>query len=153
MLKWLNIIGMVLQFISFWCAAPELIGQSTLKQMEKGMIRFVARLPAFMVFGGMLAYALAAGLFGVHEGMTAARGGEPLLNMSTYFLLLGVAMILYFLFVVFYKRILFFLERHLAQPLVHSLVADGDVRRKALILGAILLTSGFILQFIAAVLA
>ena len=152
-MKWLNILGMLLQFLSFWCAAPELLGEATMQRLEKGMTRFVARIPVIIVFGGMMAYALAAGLFGVYEGITAARGEQPLISPRYYFLFIGVAMVVYLTFMVFYKKILAYLERTLARPLVHRLVADGDARRKGLILGATLLTTGFILQFITAVLA
>jgi hypothetical protein len=142
----------VLQFLSFWCAAPELLGEATMKRLEVGLTRFVSRIPVILVFGSMMVYALAAGLFGLYEGLTASRGGEPLVSMRYYFLLMGLVMVVYLTFMILHKRILSFLERRLAQPLVHRLVADGDARRKALVLGAILLTSGFILQFVSAVL-
>ena len=152
-MKWLNMIGMVLQFLSFWCAAPELLGEETMKRLEVGMTRFVSRIPIIIVFGSMMIYGLAAGLFGVYQGLTASRGGEPVLSMRYYFMVIGLAMVVYFIFLLFYKRILAFLERRLAQPLVHRLVSDRDARRKALVLGASLLTVGFILQFVSAMLA
>lgn len=150
-MKWLNILGMVLQFLSFWCAAPELLGEATMKRLESGMTRFVARIPVIIVFGGMMAYALTIGLFGAFEGLSAGRGGEPLVGMWQYFLLLGALMVLYFAFMFFHKRILSLLERRLAQPLVHRLVENPDARRKALMLGAVLLTAGFLMQLIVAV--
>lgn len=149
-MKWLNILGMVLQFLSFWCAAPELLGEATMKRLENGMTRFVARIPVILVFGCMMGYAVAAGLFGVYEGITAARGEEPPVNSRYYFLFVGIVMVVYLTFMVFYKKILAFLERTLAQPLVHRLVASADARRKLLVLGALLLTAGFLLQLFTA---
>lgn len=152
-MKWLNIFGMLLQFLSFWCAAPELLGEAAMKRLENGMTRFVARIPVFLVFGGMMAYALAAGLFGVYEGLTASRGEQPLISPRYYFLFIGVVMVVYLTFMVFYKKILALLEKRLAQPLVHRLVASADARRKALVLGALLLTTGFLMQLVVAVFA
>ncbi|MBL7953246.1 MAG: hypothetical protein JNM62_16180 [Flavobacteriales bacterium] len=152
LLKWLNILGMVLQFISFWCAAPELLGESAMKRLENGMTRFVARIPVIIVFGSMMTYALAAGLFGVYEGLSASRGEEPLVSTRYYFLFMGFIMAVYLVFMVFYKRVLAYLEQRLAQPLVHHLVVNADARRNALVLGAVLLTLGFLLQLVVALL-
>jgi hypothetical protein len=149
-MKWLNILGMVLQFVSFWCAAPELLGETTLRRLEAGMTRLVARIPVIMVFGGMLVYAGGMGLFGLVEGLRASRGESLLMDQNTYYLFLGFAMVAYALFMVFHARILGWLERRLAQPLVHKLVASADARRNALVLGAVLLTTGFLLQLIVA---
>jgi hypothetical protein len=150
-MKWLNILGMVLQFLSFWCAAPELLGEATMRRLENGMTRFVARIPVILVFGAMMCYAVAAGLFGVYEGITASRGEQPVVDPRYYFLFIGVVMVVYLIFMVFYKKVLAYLERTLAQPLVHRLVSSPDARRKALVLGAILLTTGFLMQLVVAI--
>lgn len=149
-MKWLNILGMVLQFLSFWCAAPELLGEATMKRMEVGMTRFVARIPVILVFGGMMTYALVVAGFGIMEGITAGRGEEPMVDMATYAVILGAACVVYFIFLLFHKRILRWLELRLAQPLVHRLVASADARRNALVLGAVLLTVGFLMQLVVA---
>jgi len=49
-----------------------------------------------------------------------------------------------------HKRVLAWLETRLAGPLVHKLVASADARRNALVLGAVLLTTGFLLQLVVA---
>jgi hypothetical protein len=149
-MKWLNILGMVLQFVSFWCAAPELLGENTLRRLEAGMTRLVARIPVIIVFGSMLLYALGMGLFGLVEGLRASRGESVPMDTTTYYLFVGAAMFVYTLFMVFHARILGWLERRLAQPLVHKLVASADARRNALVLGAVLLTTGFLLQLMVA---
>lgn len=150
LLKWLNILGMVLQFISFWCAAPELLGESAMKRLESGMTRFVARIPVIIVFGGMLVYTLAMAGFGIYQGVSAGRGERPAMDMTNYAILIGVACALYLVFMFFYKRIIRHLEVRVAQPLVHRLVANADARRNALMLGAILLTTGFLMQLVVA---
>jgi hypothetical protein len=149
-MKWVNILGMVLQFLSFWCAAPELLGESTMRRLEAGMTRFVARIPVILVFGSMLLYALGMGLFGLVEGLRASRGEGVPMDATTYYLFVGAAMFAYALFMVFHKRLLGWLERTLAKPLVQRLVASADARRNALILAAFLLTTGFLLQLIVA---
>lgn len=149
-MKWLNILGMVLQFLSFWCAAPELLGEPAMKRLEQGMTRFVARIPVILVFGGMLLYAALMASFGVYEGVAAGRGGATTMDLGRYAVILGLACVVYVGFLLFHKRILRFLETALAQPLVHHLVASADARRNGLFLGAILLTTGFLLQLIVA---
>lgn len=147
-MKWLNLLGMVLQFLSFWCAAPELLGEGTMRRLETGMTRFVARIPVILVLGGMLLYALGLGLFGLVEGLRAGRGDHVPMDTNSYFVFLGCAMVAYAVFMVFHKRILGWLEHRLAQPLVHRLVANADTRRNALVLGAVLLTTGFVFQLV-----
>jgi hypothetical protein len=88
--------------------------------------------------------------FGIYEGITAGQGEEPVIGLRTYAVLLAIVTGAYFIFLLFHKRILNFLERRLAQPLVHRLVASDDARRKALVLGALLLTTGFLLQLFVA---
>ena len=149
-MKWLNILGMVLQFLSFWCAAPELLGESTMRRLETGMTRFVARLPVIIVFGGMLLYAAGMGIFGLVEGLRASRGESVPLDPTSYYLFVGVGMAVYLTFMIVHKRVLAWLETRLAGPLVHKLVASADARRNALVLGAVLLTTGFLLQLVVA---
>jgi hypothetical protein len=149
-MKWLNILGMVLQFLSFWCAAPELLGEAAMQRLEKGMTRFVARIPVILVFGGMMVYALVAAGFGTYQGITAGRGEGPPMSMRSYAVVLGIVTSVYVVFLIFHKRVLRFLELRLAQPVVHHLVASADARRNALMLAAVLLTTGFLLQLIVA---
>ena len=151
-MKWLNILGMLLQFLSFWCAAPELLGESTMRRLETGMTRFVARIPVILVFGAMLVYALGMGLFGLVEGLRASRGQQVPLDMRSYYVFLGAAMVIYFAFMLAHKRIIAWLETRLAGPLVHKLVSNPDARRNALVLGAVLLTTGFLMQLVVALL-
>ena len=91
-MKWLNILGMLLQFLSFWCAAPELLGEPTMRRLETGMTRFVARIPVILVFGGMLLYAIGMGIFGVVEGLRASRGESVPLDTTSYYVFVGVGM-------------------------------------------------------------
>lgn len=121
-----------------------------MKRLEIGMTRFVSRIPVIIVFGGMMVYTLVAAGFGIIEGISAGRGEEPMVDLPTYAVLLGAACVAYAIFLLFHKRLLRWLESRLAEPIVHRLVASADARRKALVLGAVLLTSGFVLQLMAA---
>lgn len=153
MLQWLNILGMVLQFLSFWCAAPELMGDATMQRLETTMTRFVARIPVILVFGGMMTYTLVVAGFGIYEGVSAGHGGTAVMDMGNYALMLGAACAAYLLFMLLHERILRYLEERLAQPLVRHMVTNADARRNGLLLGAILLTTGFLMQLVVAVVA
>ena len=68
--------------------------------------------------------------------------------MRCCFLFIGTVMVVHVTFMAIYKKIAAYLERRPAQPLVHRLVPITDARSKALVLGALLPASGFLLQFV-----
>jgi hypothetical protein len=45
-MEWLNRIGMILGFLSFWLVAPEFIGEERLRRWEERLEAFIARVPA-----------------------------------------------------------------------------------------------------------
>lgn len=112
----------------------------------------MARLPVIIVFGGMLLYAAGMGIFGLVEGLRASRGQDAPLDMKSYYLFVGIGMAVYIAFMVVHNRVLAWLETRLAGPLVHKLGSNPDTRRSALVLGAALLTSGFLMQLVVALL-
>ena len=62
-MEWLNRIGMILGFVSFWLVAPEFIGEERLKRWEERLEAFIARVPAqfgclFGLFMGLMTMGL-----------------------------------------------------------------------------------------------
>lgn len=147
-MKWVNAIGLLLQFIAFWLAAPELLGEPTLRRFEKGLKKLVTQLPIIIIWIVVLGYGITSISLSLIKGLDAAKNGITVESLTQFYILLGIFSFLYILFMVFYKRIKKGLETKLAQPLVEKLINNTETRKQALILGAVLFSVGFILQFV-----
>lgn len=150
-MKWVNAIGLLLQFIAFWLAAPELLGENTLRRFEKGLKKLVSLLPLIIIWTVILTYGITSLVTSIVKGLDAAKNGTSTESLTSFYIILGVATFLYFLFMIFYKRIKKGLETKLAQPLVEKLINNTETRKQALILGAVFFSIGFMMQFIVAV--
>ena len=82
---WVNRVGIVLEFLSFWLAAPEILGEERLRALERRLERGIKQLPGavvtMQVVGALLAMmviwmamtrAVAAGLVAVVAKVVAA---------------------------------------------------------------------------------
>lgn len=148
-MKWINIIGLFLQFLSFWLAAPELLGADTLKRFEDGLIKVISKFPSVLL--GLLGLVLGAimSFYGIYQGIQASENNSPeqYISFMIFILIFSALYIVYIL--VFYKRIQKWIERIFAKPVIHQLITNNESRKLALITGAILFTLGFVLQFVA----
>lgn len=147
-MKWVNAIGLLLQFVAFWLAAPELLGEPTLRRFEKGLKKLVTQLPMIIIWIVILGYGVTSLVISLLKGWDAAKNGTSAESMTAFYITLGIASGLYFIFMIFYKRIKKGLETKLAQPLVEKLINNTETRKQSLILGAVLFSLGFMLQFI-----
>lgn len=150
-MKWVNAIGLLLQFVAFWLAAPELLGEPTLRRFEKGLKKLVTQLPMIIIWIVILGYGVTSIIISLMKGLDAARNGTTESDMMAFYIKLGIVSGLYFIFIAFYKRIKKGLETKLAQPLVEKLINNTETRKQSLILGAVLFSLGFMLQFMVAV--
>lgn len=147
----MNIIGLCLQFAAFWLAAPELLGESTLKRFEKGLEKLVASIPSILLlmimslYGGYFFY---KGLTGI---IASQDGGIEESEMINYFVKLGVFSLFYMMYMFMYKRISRFIKTRISEPLIHKLINNNESRKNALIVGAIVFSLGFFLQLVAAI--
>lgn len=151
-MKWLNILGLILQFLSFWLAAPELLGAATLKRFESGLIKIASRVPSIALGIIGLIFGIGMATYGTYTGMNAAEGdsGDP---FQTMMIILAIS-IAYMIYVfIFYKRIQRFLERVFAKPMINMLITNNESRKVSLIIGAVLFTIGFLCQLTALVLS
>lgn len=147
-MKWLNALGLLLQFLSFWFAAPELLGTSALKRFEIGLRKFLAFIPLLIVMLVIAGYGLSFTVIGFIKGMEAAKTGMETTEMYRYLAVFFTATIAYFIFMFYYKRIKKWLDLKVAKPLSEKLVHNNETRSTALAIGAVLFTLGFLLQFV-----
>jgi len=147
-MKWINALGLLLQFVSFWFAAPELLGVNTLKRFENSLRKFVASLPLIILMGIILVYAVSLSALGIFKGIEANEKGIAKSDMIQVYLTMGVCFLFYLVFLFFFKRLKKWLDINLAQPLVYGLINNNKTRSSALMVGAVLFTLGFLLQML-----
>lgn len=148
-MKWINIIGLCLQFLAFWLAAPELLGAETMKRFEKGLVSIISKLPG-MLFG-FLGFGLGMGM-GVYGFYTGMQGDKELVYKSMY--IMGTIMVVYVVFMVFfYKKLQIYLQTNVAEPLIEKLINNNQSRKMALVFGAVLFTLGFVFQLLALIIS
>jgi hypothetical protein len=124
---WLNRIGLILGFLSFWFAAPEFIGEERLKSWEQS----AARTLSFVVF----VLELFAGSILI---------GSTLLRFVYDKWIIGVPMFIGWVFVFQPKPI-----KRFVSWVVAALANDRKVRQRSLFIGAVMLTISFVLQLVA----
>lgn len=151
-MKLLTAIGLICQFIAFWFAAPELLGESALKRMQSGIQKLVTLIPiiisVIVIFGYRLTFIIMSG----YNAYLMSKTGEISINPITYFVSFGLFTCLYMIFIFRYKKIKAFLERKVAIPLTYKLLNSNETRKNALIIVAVLFTIGFLAQLTATIL-
>jgi hypothetical protein len=146
-MKWINLIGLTLQFLAFWFAAPELLGEQAMRKFEAGLKRLISALPIIIIFLVIALYAIGTAGYGIYTGLKGAESGMDDSAFMSYMLTLGVVFAIYLPFVFLYKRIQDWLKKKIANRLIDGLIARSEVRKQALIIGALLFSLGFLMQF------
>lgn len=144
----MNALGLILQFASFWLAAPELLGRQTLERFENGLRKFAAALPMILMMLFIMGYGLTFGIMGVVKGMKASESGISSSEMNEYYITIGISSVAYMIFMIYYKRIQKWIELKFAAPLTNAIIRNNESRKNALITGSILFTVGFMMQLI-----
>jgi hypothetical protein len=134
-MKWINVLGMTLQFVSFWFAAPEILGEEKLKHYEDKIKYYISNLPT-LLFG-----VPAIVLIGILLSSSEADKGE-----------IPAPLIFVILAIVFRSKLKARFEAKLIQPLLDRLIESEDKRQDYLRLAAIFFTSGFLMSVIATIL-
>lgn len=148
-MKWINAIGLVLQFVAFWLAAPELLGESALRRFRNGLEAFLARLPMAFFLIIVLGFSFGFGGLGIWKGIKASQSGMEVGEMTRFYVLLGIGMAVYFVFLIFSKKVMRWISEKFSKPLVQKLIQEDRMRKNSLIIGAILFTVGFLFQLAA----
>jgi hypothetical protein len=135
---WVNRVGIVLEFLSFWFAAPEILGEERLRAVEQGVEKGIGLLPAVVgsrwtVFAlGMVAGVLVS-LRAVTEGLWEDLG---LLGITAAAVGTGMAVVTITL-------------EKVVEPVLRVLADDQRIRQRSLAVGTVLFVVGFLLQLIA----
>jgi hypothetical protein len=144
--KWINAAGILLQFLSFWLAAPELLGIERLRAIEGRIRALIGRLPRLVFTLAGLSMAVFGTWFGIHAATTPRFLHDHPLALPVYFI--GVTLLTLPL-ILFQHRITAALDRWIVAPLLRRLIADEGIRLRALFLAAVLMTLGVIMQLAA----
>ena len=152
-MKLLTAIGLISQFIAFWFAAPELLGESALKRMQTGIQKLVTWIPIIVSLVVILGYGLTFIFISGYNAYQMSKNGEAVIDPTKYFVAMAIFTSLYMVFIFRYKKIKAYLENKVAIPLTQKLLHSNETRKNALIIGALLFTIGFIAQLLAVLLA
>jgi len=147
-MKWLNAIAMLFQFISFWLAAPEIIGDKGLKRMQDMIKNLLSNLSVIILSTLILGYTLYFTINGIITGMEASETGITSGELIEYYITLFVAMLIYVVFMIRIKPIKLWIDNNISMPLVEKYIHNDRLRRNSLFGGAFLFTAGFLIQFI-----
>lgn len=148
-MKWANAAGILLQFLSFWLAAPELLGLERLQAIEGRVRGLIRHLPGLVFALVGLSMAVFGTWFGIHSSSTPHFLLDHPRAAPAYFIAVTLVMVPLLLF---HRRITAALERWLVAPLLRRLIMDEGVRVRSLFLGAAFMTVGVVLQLVAALL-
>ena len=138
---------MTFEFLSFWFAAPEILGETRLHQLEKYIesgirtgIRHWENLATIVSLSFATVWMIAV-VFLMFQSFFA--GNEPVNPLSSRDMLLTLY------FPLFFFAILAGLFRYSIGPRLLRILADNSrLRRRSLIVGAFLFIFGFLLQMI-----
>jgi len=133
-------------------AAPELLGETTLKRFEAGLRKIIRLIPMLVSMAIILTFSIGMATNGILQGIRAnEEGGVSEEDIIQYFIFVGTVFLIYAVFLFFYKKLNRWLDQRIALPLTNKLVHNNETRKNALLIGAILFTTGFLLQLVAVV--
>jgi hypothetical protein len=147
--KVLNLVGIVLEFLSFWFAAPEILGVDRLRALEQELKKGIRLLPVARAW--LVGLAMVVGLVtsaAVIMVPSAAMG--PLATRLS--LLIVLAGLLAGLLAIEETKIA--LQERVIAPVLQVLADDKNehIRRRSLVVGGVLFVIAFLCQFTAALL-
>jgi len=115
---------MLMQYLAFWFAIPELLGPTRLQAFNNILRKAIYYFPK-----------IAIGLFCTLLGLLMAIWGaqENAEDIRPFFLtMVGATFIIAIVLTIFQKRIVAYLERRLGEPILERLKSDSDYRMRAL---------------------
>ncbi|MFT5511798.1 MAG: hypothetical protein ACI8SE_000191 [Bacteroidia bacterium] len=121
--------------------------------MQSGIQKLVTYIPIIISLVVVFGYGLTFIGISAYNVYQMSKTGEVAINPTRYFVAFGIFTALYVVFIFRYKKIKAFLETKVAIPLTYKILHNGEMRKNALIIGAILFTIGFFAQLTAAILA
>ncbi len=110
-MKWLNAVSLIVQFISFWLAAPELLGDQFLKRIQVGLKTFISKLSIIIISVVVVGFSLGLSIYGWIRGINATENGITDEDMRNYFIFISVMMVIYFIFMFRLKQFRKWMDR------------------------------------------
>ena len=104
-MKLLTAIGLICQFVAFWFAAPELLGESALKRMQSGIQKLVTWIPIIVSLLIILGYGLTFITISAYNAYQMSKTGEAVIDPTKYFVAMAIFTTLYIVFIIKYKKI------------------------------------------------
>ena len=86
------------------------------------------------------------------KGIKASQEGQTIQEYYSFYFIMCLATILYLILVFRYKKVIAWLDVKFAKPLTEALINNNQSRKKALIVGAVIFTLGFLMQLFVIVL-
>ncbi|MBS7332491.1 MAG: hypothetical protein KIG88_02690 [Weeksellaceae bacterium] len=130
MIKILTLTGLTLQFISFWLAAPEILGPDWIVKTEDFFRKLIRKIPTLVL-----------SFLGAIIGVIFYQS----IILDTIFILVMIC-ILFISVLVFHKRIEYFLDHKISNPLIQKLILNESFRFTLLKIAALLFSLGFVIQ-------
>ena len=140
-MKWVNVVGILFEFFSFWLVAPEILGEERLKSWEERLETGIGILPKIVVT--LLSLFLVATAGYIFFGFIIGR-------RLIEFALLSEATGVVFVFLMSLAFMIGWnMERRLVPRLLRTLRDDAKFRERCLAVGAMLFVIGTAFQLIA----
>lgn len=108
--KTLTIFGLFFQFISFWLAAPEILGVEWLKKTENILKKLISQIPNYILI-----------IIGIIMGVILSE------SVTNFYWLLIVATFL-ILITFLQKKLEKKLEKKISEPLLNKLIGSNTLR-------------------------
>ena len=140
-MKWLNVTGLILEFLAFWFAAPELLGEQSLKGMETALKKIFSLLPLIFVI-------VIAGGFEIYCFV-----GTDHTDMKRHTFQIVIASVIYVTIMMFINKIRRFIREKISIPLIDKIINNQEARKVSLLIAGILISLSFTIQLIAILLS
>lgn len=128
MIKILTILGLILQFLAFWMAAPEILGADWLRKTEDLIRKMIRQIPQLIL-----------AVFGMFMGMMFYHSISSLIVFISVLIIVGFMLL-------FYKKLEQILDDKISRPLIEKLILNDAFRFTLLKFAALFFTLGFIIQ-------
>ncbi|WP_334126781.1 hypothetical protein [Empedobacter brevis] len=128
MIKIFTSLGLVLQFLAFWMAAPEILGVNWLRKTEGLIRKMISQLPQLIL-----------AVLGVVLGVMFYHSMRSIFAFVVVIIFIGILLLLY-------KKLGQVLDEKISKPLIKKLILNDTFRFTLLKFAALFFTLGFIIQ-------
>lgn len=128
MIKVFTILGLVLQFLAFWMAAPEILGVNWLRKTEGLIRKMISQLPQLIL-----------AVLGMVLGVMFYHSMRSIFAFVVVIIFIGILLLLY-------KKLGQVLDEKISKPLIKKLILNETFRFTLLKFAALFFTLGFIIQ-------